>query len=174
MDKILKFEKLTNKNYDTLLKIKHQLFPESNSDEDYDKYFSKSQICDYYLVYYKNTPCSITGIYDFDNNKIDAFMGWFGVLPEFRQLGIGQKVLEFTTNLAKENNYNYFRIYTDKVENKESVELYKKAGFLIEDYTYPDKLGKTGNFVVFTKILKSNGNDLWNNRPLNEDENYYF
>jgi hypothetical protein len=56
--------------------------------------------------------------------------------------------------------------------NYPSVCLYEKNSLIKERYSYPDKLGKTGSFVVFTKILKSNNNDLWNNRPLNEDFNY--
>lgn len=170
----LRFEKLTRQNLNDCLTIKHLLFPESNSDEDYEKYFSNTAISEYFVVYFNNQPCAITGWYDFDNNKEDAFMGWFGVLPNFRQKGIGSQVFDFTVNRVKEHKYNYFRLYTDIIVNKESVILYTKKGMLIEPYTYDDALGNTGNFVVFTTIIKSNGNDKWNNRPLNEDCNYNF
>lgn len=171
---MLKFEKVTKDNYDKVLEIKHFLFPESKSDEDYEKYFAGLQKAEYYLVYFNNEPCAITGWYDFDDKNIDAFMGWFGVLPQFRKMGIGMQVLDFTINQVKCNNYNAFRTYTDKVVNADSVRLYEKAGLIIEDYTYPDKLGETGNFVVFTKMLKSEKIELWDNRPLNEDDNYDF
>lgn len=56
--------------------------------------------------------------------------------------------------------------------NYPSVCLYEKTGLIKERYSYNDKLGQAGTFVVFTKIINSNNNDLWANRPLNEDFNY--
>ena len=168
------FKKLTTKNFKDCLRIKHLLFPESNSDKDYEDYFNKIVKSEYFVVYLGNLPCAITGWYDFDNKNINAFMGWYGVLPEFRQKGIGSKVFDFTLKQAKKHNYNYFRLYTDKVVNATSCILYQKKNMLCEDYTFDDNIGRTNNFVVFTTIIKSNGEDKWNNRPLNEDFNYEF
>ena len=130
------------------------------------------KFCEYFLVEINNEPCGITGWYDFDNKNVDAFMGWFGVLPEYRNRGIGKKILDFTINRVAERNFNYFRVYTDEKVNYESVCLYERAGLFKERYTYPDKIGSTESFVIFTKVLNSNNNDLWNNRFLNEDFNY--
>lgn len=168
----LKFEKLNNKNLNDCLKLKEMLFPESNSNQDYNKYFQGEIDCSYYVVYLKNKPCAITGFYDFDGKHENAFMGWFGVHPNFRKIGIGSKTFDFTLKQVKKQKYNYFRLYTDKIINSDSIKLYMKKGMTQEAYTYPDALGKTGNFVIFTKIIKSTGHDLWNNSPLNEDENY--
>lgn len=168
----LSFVKLNKTNYQDCLNIKHQLFPESKSDEDYENYFRKNFHCKYYIVYQDSKPCAIAGWYDFDGNKTDAFMGWFGVMPDFRNQGIGSKTFDFILDKVIKKKYNYFRVYTDKVVNEESVCLYLKKEMIMENYSYSDNLGKTGNFVVFTKVLKSNGKDLWNNRPLNEDSNY--
>lgn len=172
----LEYKKLNKKNIKDCLLIKHILFPESNSDEDYDKYFNKSVLSEYFVVYLNKEPCAITGWYDFDNKNENAFMGWFGVLPKFRLKGIGSEVFDFTVKRVIKHGYNYFRLYTDIVENKESVELYKKKEMMCEPYTYNDVLGSTGNFVVFTKVIKSNGerSDKWENIPLNEDSNYKF
>ena len=169
---MIEFELLTMENYEIVLFIKHLLFPESRSDVDYEKYFNNNENCEYFLVTINKEPCGITGWYDFDDKNVDAFMGWFGVLPNFRKKGIGRKILEFTINRVKDRNFNYFRVYTDEAVNYPSVCLYEKESLIKERYSYPDKLGKTDSFVVFTKILKSNDNDLWNNRPLNEDFNY--
>ena len=50
-------------------------------------------------------------------------------------------------------------------------ENYDKVFDIREDYTFPDKIGKTNNFVIYTKCF--NGNcEKWNNRPLNKDDNY--
>lgn len=168
----LDFRKLNFENLEECLKLKHKLFPESDSDEDYQKYLLNKVKSEYFLVYYNNELVSITGWYDFDGKNENAFMGWFGVRQDYRNQGIGSEVFDFTLKRVKQHKYNYFRLYTDKVVNQDSIKLYTKKGMFIEPYTFDDAIGKNGNFVVFTKILRSNGHDLWDNKPLGEDDNY--
>lgn len=167
------FQKLNKENYEEILKIKHLLFPESNSDEDYLKYFNNEVKSNYYLILNDNIPCATIGWYDFDNKNKNAFVGWFGVKPEYQHKGIGRAALQYIINEVKSLKYDYLRVYTDEVVNSISVILYTKMFDIKEKYTYPDKIGKTNNFVVFTKFL-SNKQKKWNNTPLNEDENYNF
>jgi GNAT superfamily N-acetyltransferase len=174
IEKYLKFEAISKENFDEIVKIKHTLFPESNSDEDYYDFFENRKPCEYFLVYFKNEPCAITGWYDFDGLRKDAFMGWFGVLPHLTRNGIGSAVFDFTFERVKKHGYNYFRVYTDEKVNFASTILYKKKNMIEERYSFNDKLGNCGRFVVYTKVIKSLGKefDLWNNRPLEEDFNY--
>ena len=126
---MLTYQKLTKKNYQDVLKIKHLLFPESNSDEDYIKYFKKEINCNYYLVLKENLPCATIGWYEFDNKN--AFVGWFGVLPEFQGKGLGKEILNFIIDEVKKLNYDYIRVYTDKIVNHTSTKLYDKIFLLI-------------------------------------------
>ena len=167
----IKFEKMNEVNKSIMIEIKRQLFPESNSEEDYTFAEHNPEFSEYFLVYCDDMPCAITGWYDFDKRKVDAFMGWYGVLPKFRNKGIGSKVFDETVKIVKAKNYPYFRLYTDVVVNKESVALYQKKGMIMEKYEADDAIGKNGNFVVFTLPLK-NKHEPWNNRLLNEDDNY--
>ena len=168
---MLEYKKLDKSNYQQVLMIKHMLFPESNSDEDYTKYFNNEVKSNYYLILKDNIPCATIGWYDFDNTGKNAFVGWFGVLPQFQKQGIGKEALNFIMQEVKYLKFNYLRVYTDKVENFASTKLYDKTFDVREDYSYPDKLGKTNNFVVYTKFL-THEHGLWNNTPLNEDDNY--
>lgn len=170
---MLKYVKLSKSNYNEILKIKHKLFPESISDEDYIKYFNNDIKSNYYLILYNNKPCATIGWYDFDNSNNNAFVGWFGVLPEYQGKGIGNEILNFIIQEVKSLQYNYLRVYTDKVENFISTKLYDKLFDVREEYTYPDKIGNTNNFLVYTKFLNDKY-ELWNNTPLNEDDNYGF
>lgn len=172
-DMNINFLKLKKENYDGVLNIKHTLFPESNSDEDYEKYFNKEIKSNYYLITSNGAPCATIGWYDFDNTNTNAFVGWFGVLPKYQRNGIGKYALRYLINEVKSLGYDYLRVYTDKVVNFASTKLYDKEFDIVENYTYPDKLGVTGNFVIYTKFLK-NKKEKWNNRPLNEDDNYDF
>lgn len=168
---MIRYQRLNKNNYQQVLQIKHELFPESNSDEDYEKYFNSQIKSNYYLILKDREPCGTIGWYDFDNKSKEAFVGWFGVLPQFQKQGIGTKALKKIMAEVKSLNYEYLRVYTDKVVNSISVKLYDKIFDIKEDYTYPDNIGKTNNFVVFSKFLKT-GQAPWNNRPLNEDDNY--
>lgn len=42
----------------------------------------------------------------------------------------------------------------------------------MEKYSYPDDIGKTNKFVIFSKNIKNTKFCYWNNKPLNEDGNY--
>lgn len=170
---MLTYQKLNKENYNEVLKIKHQLFPESNSDEDYTNYFNNQIKSNYYLVLKNNSPCATIGWYDFDNNNTDAFVGWFGVLPKYQNQGIGKEILNYIIKEVRNLNYKYLRVYTDKKVNPISILLYDRLFDIKEDYTYPDKLGKTGTFVVYSKLL-TNEKQKWDNTPLNEDFNYSF
>lgn len=173
-DKTMKieFEKLDEHNYKTNLEIKNKLFPESNSNEDYVDYFENRKNSEYFVVKADGFYVGIIGWYDFDDSGRDAFVGWFGVLPEFQRRGIGEKAFDFIFDRVKQKGYRYLRVYTDKVVNFESVEFYKSKNMILEPYTFDDKLGRNGNFVVFTKVISSDGGDLWNDKPLGEDDNY--
>ena len=110
---MLTYQKLNKANYDEVLKIKHRLFPESNSDDDYIKYFNGEVKSNYYLVLKEDQPCAIIGWYDFGNKNNDAFVGWFGVLPEYQRLGIGKDALLYIMDEVRSLKYNYLRVYTD-------------------------------------------------------------
>lgn len=166
---MLIYQKLTKENYEEVLKIKHMLFPESNSDEDYVQYFNNEIKANYYLVLKDGESCATIGWYEVDSEN--AFVGWFGVLPQFQGIGLGKETLNFIIDEVESLGYDYLRVYTDKVVNPISIKLYDKAFDIREDYTFPDKIGKTNNFVIYTKSF--NGVcEKWKNRPLNEDDNY--
>ena len=125
------------------------------------------------MILSDDKPCATIGWYDFDNENNNAFVGWFGVMPEYQRKGIGKEILNFIIEEVTSLQYNYLRVYTDKVENFVSTKLYDKLFVIREDYTYPDKIGNTNNFLVYTKFLKDRC-ELWDNIPLNEDDNYEF
>jgi len=71
------------------------LFPESNSDEDYEKYFNGEVKSNYYIVLDGKTPCATIGWHDFDNQNKNTFVGWFGVSPAYQNKKIGTEVLNY-------------------------------------------------------------------------------
>lgn len=51
----------------------------------------------------------ITGVYYYDLDS--AWLGWFGVLPEYRNKGIGCRLLNKTIKLVSSMGFKYLRLY---------------------------------------------------------------
>ena len=96
--KYLELVKLNKENFEKVLAIKHFAFPESNSDDDYVKYFVNKVKSNYYLIEFDGNPCATIGWYDFDGENKNAFVGWFAVLPEYQNKKIGTKALNYIIN----------------------------------------------------------------------------
>lgn len=87
---------------------------------------------------YNHIEIGITGIYKTDEDT--AWLAWFGILPEHRRIGYREKLLKITMELAKTQNFKFFRLYTDMLENNNAVKLYEKVGFIGEKYTKEESL----------------------------------
>lgn len=116
----------------------------------------------YYLAYEDDEIRGITGLYYFDN--LESWIAWFGILPQFRGMGYGKKVLEETLELAKSEGFKFMRLYTDKEDNKDAIKLYEKMGFVGEKYTR-EKLSY--DCYIYSKSLSGEKVQLLNNRNLN-------
>ena len=98
----------------------------------------------YYLAIEDNNIVGFCGIYS--NNKEEAWLGWFGIRPEFRRKGYAQRMLNMLSYIMLEKGYRYCRLYTDKVINNNAYLLYRKNKF-VEDSQYKC------NFVTMVKDL---------------------
>src|SRR3989344_2416728 len=45
----------------------------------------------YHIVYYKNKPVGVTRIYSPIDKPKEMWLGWFGIVPKARKLGLGSK-----------------------------------------------------------------------------------
>lgn len=66
---------------------------------------------------------SITG----DNNTNELWLGWFGIIPEYRNKGIGTHVLDFLKVTAKIYNCKTIYSYVDK--NGKPLDFYYRNEF---------------------------------------------
>lgn len=106
---------------------------------------------DYFLVYDKNKIVGITGLYidEFTQEDDVVWLGWFGVLPGFRRLGYGEKILEKTIDLAKKRNKKILRLYTS-VDNHGARKLYDKVMDICEPYDTEKEKS-----LIYSKSLSS-------------------
>ena len=116
----------------------------------------------YYLAKKDNDYVGITGIYYYDLDN--AWLGWFGILTQFRNRGLGKELLKKTVDLASTMNFKYMRLYTDFVDNHNAINLYEQEGFVGEKYT-AEKLSY--DCRIYSKSLENEYVSLWNNKNLN-------
>ena len=161
-------------NYKEAIEVQKSIFPTEDgtlnilASIDRDLFIEKTGMyyeddnIKYYLAKIDNKYVGITGIYNYDPDS--AWLGWFGILDEYKNKGLGTLLLKATIDLAASMNFKYMRIYTDFEENSNAIKLYEKIGFIGEKYT-AEKLSY--DCRIYSKSIADNNCDLWNNKNLN-------
>ena len=100
------------------------------------------------------------------------WLDWFAILPQFRKMGYGKKVLLDTINYCKQlKRYKSFRIETTYYENRPALFLYDKVMHYKENYTAEDTKYNKTQTLIYTYVL--NGKlEPWNNKYLGLREYY--
>lgn len=127
-----------------------EIFPEE-ANYDFAAYYDSikrpHQLFDsleYYFMVHDGNRIGICGLYS--ENEIDGWLGWFGVMPEYRNHGFARQCLADMEQLIKSRGFKVMRIYTNRVVNANAFRLYLKSGF-IEDGGCDD------NIVTLHKAL---------------------
>ena len=115
--KDLKYIEINMDNLDLAVNIQNEIFPKESARNHYLETINKNVDYEkYYLVYNNDKVIGITGLYCKENiyETNSIWLGWFGVLPEYRRRGYGKNILLDTINMAinLSNKYpiKYFRL----------------------------------------------------------------
>ena len=161
-------------NYNEAIKIQNSIFPKENGALNilasldrklFIKITGLKYVDDhvrYFLAKKDNTIVGITGLYYYDLDN--AWLGWFGILSEFRNNGFGRELLSKTIELASTMKFKNIRLYTDFVDNRNAIRLYEEEGFVGEKYTAENL---SYDCRIYSKSLTNNNIRLWNNKNLN-------
>lgn len=77
-----------------------------------------------------NQVLGTSGIYEIENDPHSAWVGWTAVEPQFRQHGIGKKLVSFTMQEAKKRDYQRIKLHTVDIDyQKNAHKLYESLGF---------------------------------------------
>lgn len=166
--KKLRFEEINKDNIKIGAKLQYEIFPTSSAYLFYKaKVTGKCKdLYEAYIAYIENEPIGVTGIYEIPEYLDTVWLSWFGVKKEYRKLGYGKQILDYTINIAKKYNKKYLRLYTFEIWNKEAQEFYKRNMDLGE-YYYNEKEHKEiyeGKPKIFSKSLCDEKVDFWNNK----------
>lgn len=177
MQNKLHYEEITEENILLASNIQIKIFPKECAYNFYKWSIEKNvDYIKYYIIYNDNTPIGITGIYNYDNFKENTiWLGWFGILEEYRNKGYGRQALldtiEMARKLTNKHPLLYFRIYTYKKANHLAQPMYQKYLDLKEEYTNKnDYKVKDDICYIYTKTY-TDKIEYWNNRYayINED-----
>ena len=161
-------------NYKDAIAVQRKIFPNENgtlnilASLDREMFMEKTGIyyvddhVKYYLAKVNNEYVGITGIYYYDLDN--AWLAWFGIIDEYRNKGLGKKLLRKTLEIAASMNFKSMRLYTSFLDNQNAIKMYEKEGFIGEKYT-AEKLSY--DCRIYSKSLVSDTVDLWNNKDLN-------
>ena len=142
-----KIEKLSKSNLKSALQLRNRIFQdlpqcyketlEASLDINNEKYkncLSKNQILyiEYFVIIEPETRQTIglTGLY-VENNDNECWLGCFCVDVNYRNNGLGQKLLDFSINRAKQLKKKILKLYIyNSEEYKSAVKLYEKNCFV--------------------------------------------
>lgn len=171
----MKLVKVDFNNFKTAIEIQKNIFPNEDgtinilASLDRNLFIEKTGInyiddhVKYYLAKKISKYVGITGLYNYNDDAENAWIAWYGILPEYRNKGLGDELLKTTISLAREKGFKYIRLYADILENTEAIKLYEKNGFIKEKYS-AEKLDY--DCWIFSKSLIDEEVPQWNNKML--------
>ena len=128
-----------------------------------------------YYLYTDSTPdcpygkyIGMSGIYVEKSDPESAWLGWLGVLPEYRRERYGTRMLNYFEREAKELGFKFARLYTNE-GNLAARALYEFAGYTMERLNYdpPEYVKVGGEVVIYSRSLYKDVPLVpWNSRPL--------
>lgn len=138
--KKLKLVPVTKRNISLAISIAREIFPyEIGSsgiflpEQDYRMAIKHPELGKFFIIKKLDNAVGITGYYhNFKKpNPKEFWLGYFGILTEFRGNGLGKKSLIQTLDFAKtEEGVEVMKLFTtNRVEEKSSHHLYRCVGF---------------------------------------------
>lgn len=174
---MLNYIKITKDNIDYATRIQMKIFPDECAYYNYLDIINKNlEWQNYYLVYDGDEVVGVTGLYCFEdiNETNSIWLGWFGVLKEYRRHGYGKRILLDTIDKAKEFSkkypIKYFRLYTSTRDNKVAQILYSEIMDIKEEYNNPSDFNYDNTCVIYSKSLTDEKASYWNNKYLGLNE----
>ena len=124
-----------------------------------------------YIVYLEDKPIGVSGLYELPEYSDTVWLNWFGLLPQYRKMGYGNKMFEFLIDEARNRNKDFLRLYTSDLYNNDAINFYIKHMEIKEDYFNELETNKDMIKKIMPKIyglsLTNKKITLWNNKFIN-------
>jgi len=158
---------ITKKNLVLASLIQRKIFPNYSALKNYQESIDKTTANEYFLLFNNQTPIGISGFYINPEYPDSSWLGWFGILPEYRKKSFGSQALDLYEKKAKEKGCLFARIYTDKFNNENTISFYEHHGYIKEYYICKeDSASIKYPLFIMSKSLGDYPLTLWNNRNI--------
>lgn len=168
----LRYEPICKENLEVAVQIQKALFPLEEGQQD----LIDSMNCTppphqflqkHYVAYCGKNPVGLVGLYAYKAYPKDAWLGWYGVLEEYRKKGFGREIFEFAKDEAKRLGFENLRLYTDEEDNYIATKLYEKLGMESEYYENEgDKYYTASRVLIYSTSLTGKPCEKWNSKNL--------
>lgn len=171
-NKDLKYIQVTKENLEIAYNIQKNQWKDTPDKQNFiDKSNKVKEDYIAFIVYYKNIPIGITGVYTEKIDKDSIWLDWFCVVPEYRKMGFGEQILRDTIKYAKGlGKFLYFRAETTYWKGRPAVLLYDKVMNEKEIYTLENKNTEKPTLIYTYNFTDKS--ELWNNRHLGLNDYY--
>ena len=164
-------ERITQNNLAVAIRIQEGLFPGESGRVNYEESLGESSAYEYYLIYEEGNCVGITGIYTYPEDPDSAWLGWFGIIREYRRRHLGSEALKRFEEMALSRGFRFARLYTDARNNDTAIAFYRANGYTSEPYrNAQDPACEKYKTVIFSKPLGSGELIPWNSRNIHLTE----
>lgn len=159
---------LNKDNLQTAIDIQRAIFPTHDASQNYIDSVDGTTANKYFLLYEDGIGyVGISGLYSLKADPESAWLGWFGILEQYRRNRYGSEALRLFELRAKELGYKYCRVYTDRDDNDSAIDFYKSNGYAFEEYVNPsDPCCFDYPVLIGRKSVCDKPAPLWNNRDM--------
>jgi len=163
----MKFTRITEKNIELAHSIEKKIFPDYDALNNYKDSLKEGAKGEFYIIEEKGNNIGVIGLYSYDDYPLDAWLGFFGLLDEYRHQGYGAQAIQFFEGLARTWGFKYARLFTDTFDNDHAKEFYKEQGYKEEIYfNKEDPASLKYPISIFSKSLFDDECPAWNNRNI--------
>lgn len=165
----INFIEVTQDNLELAVSIQNKIFPGEDGRQNYiegitNDPYRKEMVN--YIVYDRNIPIGVVGLYSYNEYPLDSWLSWFGTLDEFRNKGYGKIAFDFFKNISRDKGYKTIRVYTDNSFDK-AINLYRNNDMIEERYSNELESDEINSeTIIFSKSLTEKKTELWNNKYL--------
>lgn len=154
------YKVLDENNIDLAIKLQEEIFAE---DKKSLEYFNQTVHADnpnikYYLAYLNKEVIGITGYYELAEYPDDIFIGRFGILPNYRNNGLGKRLFLDTINMVYRLDKKFLRIIVNDHIRLSIEPLCKEYMDTWESYDEET--------IIYSKNLTHEEMPKWNKRYL--------
>ena len=160
-------EELTRKEQlPAVRELFHAIFPKEAQDNECFAQSLTTRDLTYWMYFMGKVPVGMSGLYVEDADPSSAWLGWFGVVPEYRRMGIGDTIIKWHEHLIDRSIFTHSRLYTN-ADNEPAIRFHKKHGYKGEEYKgeIPREVSELGRILIFSKPLRGEL-EPWGDRHL--------